>query len=160
MKATFRTGFVIAAILAAASAQADVYKCVDPVSGRITYTNSKTGEKGCTLLQKEQAPVSSIPSPVGRRAASAASPAEFPKVDSETQRSRDDDRRKILETELATETQALEDAKKALAEQESVRFGNERNFAKKLERLKPFQEQVDLHERNIEAIRTEIGRLR
>lgn len=139
-------------------AGADIFKCTDPVSGKVTYTNTKIGEKGCTLLSRDQN-VSSV-SGNGTKKSASPSPAEFPKVDASTQRSRDSDRRKILETELATEERALESAKKELAEQEATRSGGERNFAKVQERVKPFQDQVELHERNVEAIRAEIAKLR
>ena len=147
-----------AALGMALPAHADIYKCVDPVSGKMTYTNTKVGEKGCTLLSRDQN-VSSVAAPAARKPATAT-PADFPKVDSSTQRSRDSDRRKILETELASEERALEAAKKELAEQESQRLGNERNYDKVLQRIKPFQDQVELHQRNVDAIRTEIGKLR
>ncbi len=166
LNAIFRASLVAMALVAT-GARADVFKCADPVSGKVTYTNAKTGEKGCTLLQKEQ-PLKTAPASAPRKAAASSSssssssstPAEFPRVDSTTQRSRDNDRRKILETELESETQALETARKALAEQQQIRNGDEKNYAKVLERLKPYQEQIELHERNSEAIRTEIGRLK
>lgn len=156
---TIRCLAAVAALLSSLPAHADIFKCVDPVSGKVTYTNTKIGEKGCTLLSRDQN-VSSVPGPSAKKPAASASPAEFPKVDASTQRSRDGDRRKILETELATEERALESAKKELAEQEGARSGAEKNFAKVQERLKPFQDQVELHERNVEAIRAEIAKLR
>ena len=155
MKPIFRAGLIGVALVATGSASADVFKCTDPISGKVTYTNTKTGEKGCTTLQKEQS-VTTVPAPAPRK----ATPSDFPRVDDNTQRSRDNDRRKILDSELESETQALAEAKKALADQEATRNGDERNYAKVLERLKPFQEQVELHERNIDAIKTEIGRLK
>ncbi|GAA5178698.1 hypothetical protein GCM10025771_18510 [Niveibacterium umoris] len=138
-------------------ASADIFKCTDPISGKVTYTNTKIGEKGCTLLSKDQN-VSAVPANGAKKP--AASPTDFPKVDNSTQRARDNDRRKILETELASEERALESAKKELAEQESMRSGGERNFSRVQERVKPFQDQVELHERNVEAIRAEIAKLR
>ena len=141
-------------------AWADVYKCVDPVSGRTTYTNSKIGERGCTVLSRETTPVTTVPSPARKASPGAASPSSFPKVDAGTQKSRDGDRRQILETELGNERQLLETAKKELSEQEGQRNGNEKNYARVLERLQPFKNRVELHERNIEAIRKEIGNLK
>jgi hypothetical protein len=73
---------------------------------------------------------------------------------------RNESRRKILESELQNEQQLLSDAQAKLAEQESVRSGNESNYARVLERLKPYQEAVDLHTKNIEQLRGELGRLR
>ena len=128
-------------------AQSQVYKCPD-ASGRPTYTNIKrdTVGKNCTVVSKE---VQVMPS----QAPSSASKSP-PTVD------RNQDRRKILESELQNEQQLLSDAQAKLAEQEGVRGGEERNYARVQERLKPYQEAVDLHTKNIEQLRGELGRLR
>ncbi|MCC6658486.1 MAG: DUF4124 domain-containing protein, partial [Rhodocyclaceae bacterium] len=75
-------------------------------------------------------------------------------------KARDNDRRKILDQELATEQKMLDEARKALAEQEAVRTGDERNYQRVLDRLQPYKDKVALHERNIEALKKEIGNLR
>lgn len=149
----------------ACSAEADIYKCVDE-NGHTTYTNEKTGtpSKGCTLMSREQ-PVSTVPAPARKSSSTSSSPAtaspsNFPKVDDSTQKTRDNDRRKILEQELANEEKLLEDAKKELAEQEPVRQGNEKNYQKYLDRIQGYKDSVRLHERNIEAIRKEISNLK
>ena len=41
-----------------------------------------------------------------------------------------------------------------------MRYGNERNFQKKLDRLQPFQEKVEQQERNVEALKKEIANLK
>ena len=84
----------------------------------------------------------------------------FPKVDGGTQKKRDDERRRILETELANEQEQLEAARQKLAEQEAVRTGDERNYQRFLDRVQPFRDAVANHERNIEAIRREISNLK
>lgn len=147
----------------AVPAQADIYKCTD-ADGRVTYTNDRSLGRGCVRLQTDQ-PVSSIPAPARRPAATqpspaTASPGAFPRVSPNDQRNRDDARRQVLESELATEESALVEAEKALAEQEAVRFGDERNYQKVLDRLQPFKDKVNLHKRNIEALRREISGLR
>ena len=115
-------------------ARADVYKCVDD-DGHVTYTNTKpSAQSKCSALSREQR-VSTVPG----RAANKPSPSGFPKVDGDTQKARDNDRRKILEQELATEQKSLDQSKKELAEQEAIRTGDERN---------------------IEALNKEIGNLR
>lgn len=140
-------------------ASAEVYKCVD-AEGRTTYTNDRMLARGCKLLSQDQS-VSTMPPP-RTPAGQASSPASsgFPRVSPDTQRARDDSRRQVLEKELATEESALEEARKALTEQESVRFGDERNYQRVLDRLQPFKDKVDLHERNIEALKREISNLR
>jgi hypothetical protein len=151
----------------AVPAHADIYKCLD-ADGRVTYTNDRSLGRGCVRLQADQ-PVSSIPAPARRPAAApaatqpspaTASPGAFPRVSPNDQRNRDDARRQVLESELATEETALAEAEKALAEQEAVRLGDERNYQKVLDRLQPFKDKVDLHKRNIEALRREISGLR
>ncbi|MEW5889309.1 MAG: DUF4124 domain-containing protein [Pseudomonadota bacterium] len=139
----------------AVSAQA-LYKCIDD-EGRVSYVDSKNkgSLKNCKLLSQDL-PVSTISPP----RAPAKAPGDFPKVDRETQRSRDSERRRILEQELATEQENLEKAKKELAEQEAVRLGGERNYQKVLDRLQPYKDKVALHERNIEAIRKELANIR
>ena len=53
----------------------------------------------------------------------------------------------------------LADARKKLAEQEAVRSGNESNYAKVLERLRPYQDTVEVHEKNVQALRRELTNL-
>ncbi len=121
----------------------------------VTYTNQRAA-KGCTALSRDL-PVSSVPGrhTPSRSAASSPSPSSFPKVDSDTQQRRDSDRRKLLEQELSAEEQSLEQARKQLAEQESVRMGDERNYQRVIDRVQPFKDKVALHERNIEALKRE-----
>ncbi|MBZ0132066.1 MAG: DUF4124 domain-containing protein [Rhodocyclaceae bacterium] len=134
---------------------ADVYKCVDE-DGHVTYTNTKPSPKAkCSALSRDQR-VSTVPG----RSANAPSPAGFPKVNSDVQKVRDNDRRRILEQELATEQSNLEQAKKELADQEAIRTGDERNYQRVLDRLQPYKDKVALHERNLEALKKEIGNLR
>jgi uncharacterized protein DUF4124 len=127
-------------------AHGEVYKCPD-ASGRPTYTNVKrdTVGKNCTLVSKE---VTVVPAQVPARGQSSAA------VD------RNENRRKILESELQNEQQLLTDARQKLVEQEGLRGGEERNYARVQERLKPYQAAVDLHTKNIEQLRGELGRLR
>ncbi|MBI5786680.1 MAG: DUF4124 domain-containing protein [Rhodocyclales bacterium] len=140
-------------VLLAGAAQADtLYKCADS-AGHTTYTNQKTPGKTCTVLSQDK-PISTFAAPKVR--ANAPTPEGFPRVNSETQKNRDNDRRRILEGEMRAEQQKLEDAKKALAEQEAIRMGGEKNYQRVLDRLKPYQDEVQLHERNVESLQKEI----
>jgi hypothetical protein len=132
-------------------AQSEVYKCPD-ASGRPTYTNVKrdTVGKNCTLVSKE---VSVAPAQVPARGAQSSAV-------SDSGLARSENRRKILESELQNEQQLLSDARQKLAEQQGIRDGDERNYARVLERLKPYQEAVGQHTKNIEQLRGELGRLR
>jgi hypothetical protein len=136
-------------IFAATQVFAEMWKCVD-ADGKTHYTNVKSDAKGCKALNLE--PINVAP-PVRVQ----QKPANFPSVDTDTQRQRDAGRRKILEQELAQEQNQLDVAKKQLTEQQEVRLGSEKNFARVEERLKPFEERVKLHESNIESLKREIG---
>ncbi len=139
-------------------AQADIYKHVD-ADGHVTYSRVPT--KGAKKLNLEPLPTS--PPPRARN----PSPSDFPRVDNNTQRNRDDTRRKILEDELATEDKLLATARYNLKAGEGnpeVSTGEDgktyRNVAKHEEKIKSLQGQVMLHEKNIEALKTELSKLR
>jgi hypothetical protein len=126
-------------------------------NGRATYTNMKEETKGktCTVVTREISVVPAGPRPRGTTEGS--SPAGFPKVDAATQKSRDDARRKILEDELSDEEKALAKAKDELTQQESVRNGDERNYQKVLDRLQPYKDEVERHEKNVAALQKELN---
>jgi hypothetical protein len=141
-----------------AHAQGTVWRCAEP-DGRPHYTNLKkeTDGRNCVVVTKE---ISVMPAAAQKPAAAAASPANFPKVDKDSQKSRDEGRRKILEEELAAEEKSLADAKTKLGEQEAIRLGDEKNYQRVLDRLKPFQDAVERHERNVSALKKELASLR
>jgi hypothetical protein len=144
--------------LAALPVQAEIFKCTDP-TGHVTYSN--VGSKGCAKMNLD--PISTVPA--AKPAMRAPTPAGFPRVEDSTQRARDGDRRKILEQEQAAEQKALDEAKKRVAEAEEPQptdriSGGGINQAKVDERVKPLRDQVQLHERNLEAIRKELQNLR
>ena len=163
----FQRLYLLTALLAALPVHADVmYQCVDE-SGHKSFSNIKSSAKGskCTAMDLG-APVT-VPAP--KAAAKTPTPATFPKVDDNTQKARDTDRRRILDSELAAEQKNLDEAKKALAEQEAIILPSERQQYKggggisggKVEaRIQPSRDKVALHERNIEAIQKEIAKLR
>ena len=157
-----RRHFPLLLALIASVAQADtLYKCTDS-QGHTTYTNQKTAGTSCIILSQDK-PVSTFStpsrSPTSTRAATPT-PGDFPKVGNGQQKARDNDRRSILEEELSAEQKKLDSARKALSEQEAIRLGDERNYQRVLDRLKPYQETVQLHERNIEALRKELANLK
>jgi len=144
--------------LAAFPLRAEIYECVDE-SGNKRFTNIKSEAKGCKPLNI--APPSTVPPPKQQaKSAPAARPANFPRVEAETQRNRDADRRRILEQELAREQKLLDDARAALAEQESTRLGSERNYQRVLDRVEPYKKKVKLHEDNVANLRRELANLR
>lgn len=155
--------FAMALLSLTAQAQ-DIYKCADS-DGHVTYSNLPS--KTCKKIFLD--PVNVAPSAkAAPKAASAATstPASFPKVDGQTQKSRDGDRRRILEGELATEQKNAEQAKKELAEQETLVLPSERmqgggiSGGKVQERIQQYRDKVAIHQRNVEAIQKEMSNLR
>lgn len=140
-------------------AAAEIWECVDD-SGNKRFTNIKAESKGCKLLSvsaPNSVPATKAPSPKGEPGRASPGPKDFPRVDTDTQRSRDNDRRRILEQEFANEQRLLDQARKELSAQESVRLGSERNYQRVLERLEPYKKKVKLHEDNVANLRRELA---
>ena len=113
-----RAALLLTATFLALPATAEIYKYVDE-NGRITYTN--VPKKGAKKLDLDPA--------TAAKSRGNAGPASFPKVDNQTQKKRDDQRKQILQEELATEEKSLADSKIALKEGEAQRLGDEaRNY--------------------------------
>jgi chromosome segregation ATPase len=113
--------------------------------------------------------VSMIPSPYKKpiaqtaalnRPAGATSPGEFPKIDSATQKARDTDRMQILAEELKGEERRLAALKQEYNNGEPERRGDERNYAKYQDRVAALKDDVSRTEKNIEALKREIGNLK
>jgi hypothetical protein len=133
--------------------QAEIYKAVD-ADGHVTYSSSPIA--GGKKLNLEPLPTMLPP----------AKGSEFPRVDSQTQRGRDDTRRKILQDELDAEKKLLKTATQNLSDAASnpdVYRGQDgktyRNVAAYDAKVQPLQDEIDLHTRNIQAIETELSRM-
>jgi hypothetical protein len=160
------------------SAHADIYKCTGD-SGIPAFVDAKTkagsNYKNCVLfIRDDSASGNSNASPKAEQRKNrtrTATPADFPRVDDKTQNQRDDKRKEILQQELETEKQALEDAKTAKTEGESnpeiyhkkgadgktQTFRNVPKFQEKIQRL---QSDVDAHEQNVELLQKELNSLK
>lgn len=137
-----------------------VFLCKD--GGETIYTNTKLN-KSCKSFLLGTTITSKAPAAPGANVASqptSATPPGFPKVNEETQKARDTDRKRILEEELAGEQKNLDLARKELAQQESKAISEEKNYKKITERLQPFRDKVAQHERNIQALRKEMSNLK
>ena len=139
----------------------EIFKCKG-ADGHWTYPNDRrqAEQQKCEVVTRQVnvAPAQKPAAP--RNSSSTARPNEFPK-ESPTDRAKAQSRqREILEQELAQEQASLAKAREELAAQESVRSGDERNYARVLERLQPFKDSVETHEKNIEALRRELNNLR
>jgi hypothetical protein len=130
-----------------------LWNCKDK-GGRTTLTNQKadTVGKECRVVQQERVTV--VPANKG-----AKSPANFPKESAAERQAAKGKQRDTLENELAQEESMLADARKKLAEQEAVRMGDEKNYQRVLDRLKPYQDTVEVHQKNVEALKRELSNL-
>jgi hypothetical protein len=138
--------------------QAEIYKAVD-ANGHVTY--SSTPIKGGKKIILEPLPTM-VPM---ARTRPAGTPESFPRVDGETQKNRDDTRFLILQNELSEEERLLEEAKLNLNEASpEVYRGKDgktyRNTDKYEQKIKPLADQVELHQRNVEALKTELSKLK
>jgi hypothetical protein len=143
-------------------AQSDVYLCLDD-NGRKEYKNTGA-TKGCKKIDLPS--LTMVPAPPKKPAVqtaaarSSSSPSDFPRIDSGTQKTRDNDRRQILLDEMKTEEQKLANLKREFNSGEPERRGDERNYAKYQERVAVMKEDIDRTEKNIEALKREIGNLK
>jgi|SRR4051812_23337237 hypothetical protein len=158
MLRTFGLLILCATLAASARAQqvTEIFKCKG-ADGHWTYTNDRreAEKQKCEVVTRQinVAPAQKAPP-------RSATPGQFPRETPQDSANAKVRQRDILEKELAQEQTALAKAKEELAAQESVRSGNERNYARVEERLQPFKDSVETHEKNIEALRRELANLR
>ncbi|OGS88270.1 MAG: hypothetical protein A2061_01550 [Gallionellales bacterium GWA2_59_43] len=145
--------------------QAEIYKSVD-ADGHVTYSSSPLKGGKRIILESTSSSSSSSSAPSSRQRAEG-SPRDFPRVDGATQRGRDDTRRRILEEELAAEERLLVEAKQNLKTGEAnpeVFKGKDgktyRHVAKFDEKIKTLGDQVELHQNNVAALKTELSKLK
>jgi hypothetical protein len=166
MKTQLSACLLMASMAGYAYAQSDVFVCIND-NGTKEYKNTGT-TKGCKKVDLQG--INMIPSPVSTAsskpvvqtlaARTPASPPDFPKIDSNTQKARDNDRLQILLNEMKIEEKKLEDLRKDFNNGEPERQGNERNYAKYQERVASMKEDINRTEKNIEALKREIGNLK
>lgn len=154
-------------------ASAQVYRC-ESDSGVPVYQGSPSG-RNCRQIDLQ--PLTTIPAPklpasppratpapssgsAARNGARQSTPADFPKVDAGTQRARDNDRRTILETELAREQARLDALRAEYKNGEPDRLGSERNYQKYLDRVERLKEDIARAEANVGALQRELSAIR
>lgn len=140
---------------AAGAARADMYRCKVPGKASPLYTNDPRDTRGkkCTVVSKE---INVVPAP---KSDARPAPRHFPKESSSARASAKERQREILQKELAREEGLLKKAQQDLEAQQAVRYGNERNYARVLERLQPYKDNVDLHQKNVKALKRELNNL-
>ncbi len=171
--ASLKAAAAAALLLAVPAARAETCKYED-AEGRIIYSNvSQPGMKKVICFEPPEPPPA--PASAAKQKRKATGPADFPKVDAGTQKARDDNRRRILREELAAEDARLADARRALEEGRQVpetytrqvvapdgkvTTQTFRNVPKYEAKVRGLEDDVRLHERNIEALRKELGNLK
>jgi hypothetical protein len=142
----------------AAPAQAEIYKYVDE-NGQVTFTD--VYKKGAKRIDLPGVPT---PLPAGnkapRRASYNPSPADFPRIDANTQKRRDDIRRQVLQDEIAGERRNADEARRQLELGRRVQPGERATDATYLNRVKNLQNTVQQHEQNVTAIQRELANLK
>jgi hypothetical protein len=102
-------------------------------------------------------PDGSRPEPAPASAKSGSSPSSFPRVDADTQKARDDLRHKVLADELATEQKLLADAQAEYGSGAPAPLPEEKADAERYrQRIERLRQSVQLHERNIDALKKEL----
>ena len=121
----------------------DMYRCATQ-SGASSYFNVP-GAGGAQAVRSSNAPT----------------PSGFPRVDADTQKGRDDVRRKVLSEELAAEEKLLAETRALYADGAPVPLPEERADAEKYRvRIARLRQTVNVHEKNIEALRKELAAIK
>lgn len=145
--------------------QAQIYRC-EGAGGVVEYSNSPASGRDARCRALDLPAITTIPAPklpaqpAGRSAAAAPSPAGFPRVDGAAQKSRDLDRRRILEDELRKEEGRLADLRGEFNGGEPERRGDERNYQKYLDRVQRLKDDIARSESSVASLRRELAALR
>lgn len=145
-------------------AQGTVYRCPGPP---VLYTDALSAkeaqDKGCRTI--EGTPITVVQAPKPRSTASAPAPAAGvrggadTRVDAGQQRVRDDERRRVLQTELRQAEERLAAAQKEFNNGQGERRGDERNYQKYLDRMAALKDSIARHEADVQALKREIAKL-
>ncbi len=148
--------FILLSAVPTLAGASTLFRCTDEF-GHTTYTNYATGKRKCTVMSRDDMPTRSSTKSVTSSGAQTGAtktptPADFPKVALETQKTRDGDRRFILEQEVEAEKKHLNEAQKTLADKVSAKSPADQTQA--------VRDRIALHERNLDALRREISNLK
>ncbi|MCV2354783.1 hypothetical protein LNV09_11505 [Paucibacter sp. B2R-40] len=165
-----RTSFLLtgmAVLLAnAAQAQSVVYRCPGPP---VLYTDALTAKeaqaKDCRSI--EGTPITVLPAtrPRSNAAASQNSAGSESRgsndgrIDPNQQRSRDGERRRVLEAELREAQERLDALQRDYAGGNAERRGDEKNYQKYLDRMAELKASISRQEVDVQALKREISKL-
>jgi hypothetical protein len=155
MDFSMKRWFLLASCCVTLQAQAEIYKSVD-ASGNVMYTNYPS--KGAKPLHIQDGTPTQMPSHTSTHSTSTEH-QNIPHIDTTTQEKRDSLRRTVIEAELKTEQQALDDALSA-RKQASPHAGEQTNNPGYLQRISKLDEVVKLHLDNVTALNKELAHLK
>ncbi len=156
----FIDGNAVAATLAEKARESECVGKPESRGGELYRCQTKSGYTAFFNLS------GSATAPAMDRAASKAAiatptPPGFPRVDVETQKGRDDVRRKVLNDELGAEEKLLVEARSVYSDGAPVPLPEERANAEKYrERISRLRQAVNIHEKNVEALKKELQSVR
>lgn len=152
------------AVAVGAQAQGTVYRCPGPP---VLYTDALSAkeaiDKGCRTI--EGTPITVVQSPRPRAGGSAPAPAAEGarsgegRVDAQQQRTRDDERRRVLQAELRQAEERLAAAQKDFNNGQGERRGDERNYQRYLDRMAELKDNISRYEADVQALKREINKL-
>lgn len=155
------TAAVLSLLALGAQAQGTVYRCPGPP---VLYTDAlsakEAAEKGCRTI--EGTPITVVASPRPRSGAPVADTPRAPgegKIDAGQQKQRDNERRRVLETELRTTEERLAAARTEFNNGQGERRADERNYQKYLDRMATLKDEIARLEGDVQALRREIAKL-
>lgn len=157
-------GLLIVVASLGAQAQGTVYRCPGPP---VLYTDALSAkeahEKGCRTI--EGTPITVVQTVKPRAGATVPSStvdgargAES-RVDAGQQRVRDDERKRVLQTELRQAEERLTMAQKEFNSGQGERRGDERNYQKYLDRMAELKDNIARYEADVQALKREIAKL-
>jgi len=144
-----------------AQAQGTVYRCPGPP---VLYTDALSAkeahDKGCRTIEGTPITVVQTPKPrTGTAAPSTEARGAESRVDAGQQRVRDDERRRVLQTELRQAEERLAEAQKEFNNGQGERRGDERNYQKYLDRMAALKDSIGRYEADVQALKREISKL-
>jgi hypothetical protein len=137
-----------------------VYRCPgNPVLYTDTLSAKEAKDKGCRTL--EGAPITVIQSVKPRPGTPVPSSrgSEGSRVEANEQKARDTDARRILESELKKEEDALAALQKEYNAGQPDRNGDEKNYQKYLDRVAEMKASIARKESDVAALKRELGKL-
>lgn len=171
--AVWSAGALISALASGAQAQGTVYRCPGPP---VLYTDAlsakEASEKGCRTI--EGSPITVVQSPKPKAGAAgtaggshgeasgtpaARSSSDGGRVDPSQQRSRDNERRRVLETELREAEERLATTQREYAGGNAERRADERNYQRYLDRMAELKASIARQESDVAALKREISKL-